>query len=186
MSAVRVACVGRGNVGGGLGDLWARAGHEVTRLGRDGGDVSDAAVVLLAVPGAAVPAVMDTVTGWPGQTVIDATNLMGNRPPEGMASNAEFVQSRTHGPTVKSFNANFMALLGRIGEARARPGNVWCGDEEARQVVEQLIRDAGYEPLYAGGLDKAPAMENFARLLIAMAQAGLGPFFYRMAPPEQL
>jgi predicted dinucleotide-binding enzyme len=183
---MRVTCVGRGKVGGGLGDLWERAGHEVTRLGRAGGDVSEAAVVLLAVPGGSVTDVMDTLTGWQGQTVVDATNLMGVRPPEGFASNAEFVKSRTGGPTVKSFNANFMVLLGRIGEARARPGNVWCGDEEGRQVVEQLIRDAGYDPLYAGGLDKAATLESFATLLIGMAQAGLGPIFYRMGPPEQL
>jgi hypothetical protein len=32
-------------VGGGLADLWERAGHQVTRLGRDGGNVSDADVV---------------------------------------------------------------------------------------------------------------------------------------------
>jgi len=35
---------GRGNVGGGLADLWERAGHQVTRLWREGGDVSDADV----------------------------------------------------------------------------------------------------------------------------------------------
>jgi predicted dinucleotide-binding enzyme len=63
---------------------------------------------------------------------------------------------------------------------------VWCGDEEARQPVEQLIRDAGYDPVYAGGLATAAAMENFATLLIGIAQHGMGPFFYRMAPAEQL
>ena len=47
---MRISVVGRGHVGGGLADLWERAGHQVTRLGRDGGNVSDAEVVLLAVP----------------------------------------------------------------------------------------------------------------------------------------
>jgi 8-hydroxy-5-deazaflavin:NADPH oxidoreductase len=46
---MRIAVVGRGNVGGGLADLWERAGHHVTRIGRDGGDVSDAEVVLEVV-----------------------------------------------------------------------------------------------------------------------------------------
>jgi 8-hydroxy-5-deazaflavin:NADPH oxidoreductase len=45
------AVVGKGNVGGGLADLWERARHEVRRIGRDGGDVSDAEAVLVAVPG---------------------------------------------------------------------------------------------------------------------------------------
>ena len=48
---MRITVVGRGRVGGGLADLWERAGHQVTRLGREGGGVSDAEVVLLAVPG---------------------------------------------------------------------------------------------------------------------------------------
>jgi predicted dinucleotide-binding enzyme len=51
---MRITVFGKGNVGGGLADLWEGAGHQVTRLGRDGGDVSDAEIVLLAVPGAEV------------------------------------------------------------------------------------------------------------------------------------
>ena len=34
---------------------WTQAGHEARTLGRDGGDVSDADVVLVAVPSEAVP-----------------------------------------------------------------------------------------------------------------------------------
>ncbi len=183
---MRVAVVGRGNVGGGLGDLWERAGHEVTRIGRDGGDVSDAAVLLVAVPGRSIAEAFDTVTGWDGKTAIDATNLVGADPPQGFASNAEFVKSRTGGPTAKSFNANFMSLLGQIGQARARPGNLWCGDEEARPVVEQLIRDAGYDPIHAGGLENAALQESLVGLLFGIARGGMGQFFYRMAPPDQL
>ena len=51
---MRIVTVGRGNVGGGLADLWERAGHQVTRIGRDGGDVSNAEVVLMAMPGGAI------------------------------------------------------------------------------------------------------------------------------------
>jgi 8-hydroxy-5-deazaflavin:NADPH oxidoreductase len=80
----------------------------------------------------------DNVQSMEGKTVVDATNLVGTDPPEGFSSNAEFVKSRTNGPTAKSFNTNFAALYNRIGEARSTPSNLWCGDEEARQVVEQL------------------------------------------------
>jgi predicted dinucleotide-binding enzyme len=118
--------------------------------------------------------------------VIDATKLVGVEPPDGFASNAEFVKSKTRRPTAKSFNVNFMALLDRIGEARPRPGNLWCGDEEAREPVEQLIGDAGYEPIYAGGLETAAAQEKLVMLVFAIARGGMGPFYFRMAPPEQL
>jgi 8-hydroxy-5-deazaflavin:NADPH oxidoreductase len=183
---MRVAVIGRGNVGGGLADLWERAGHEVKRIGREGGDVSEAEAVLVAVPGGTVAEALDRVQGIEGKSVIDATNLVGVEPPEGFSSNAEYVKSRTNGPTAKSFNINFAALYDRLGEASSTPSNLWCGDEEARQVVEQLNRDAGYEPIYAGPLENAGAQENFLKLIIGIAQGGMGQFLYRMAPPEQL
>jgi len=182
---MRIAVVGKGNVGGGLGDLWEKAGHEVTRIGRDGGDVSDAEAVLLAVPGPAVPDALDRVQGLEGKTVIDATNLVGADPPDGFASNAEYVKSRTNGPTAKSFNVNFARLFDRIAGARATPGNLWCGDDDSREIVEQLNHDAGYDPVYAGGLESAAAQEAFLGLVFSIVQSGMGPFFYRMAPPDQ-
>ena len=183
---MKVAVVGRGNVGGGLADLWERAGHEVTRVGREGADVADAEAVLVAVPGGAVAEALDNVQGIEQKTVIDATNLVGVDPPEGFSSNAEFVKALTNGPTAKSFNINFAALYDRIGEAGSTPSNLWCGDEEARGVVEQLNRDAGYEPVYAGPLENAAAQENFFKLVFGMVQGGMGAFFYRIAPPDQL
>ena len=183
---MKIAVVGRGNVGGGLADRWERAGHEVTRIGKDGGDVSDAEAVLVAVPGGAVADALDNVQGLEGKTVIDATNLIGAEPPSGFESNAEFVKSKTSGPTAKSFNLNFARVYDEIDSQGSRPSNVWTGDEEAKEVVEQLIRDAGYEPAYAGGLENASAQESAIRLFFGINQAGLGPFFYRFAAPGEL
>jgi 8-hydroxy-5-deazaflavin:NADPH oxidoreductase len=183
---MKIAVLGRGNVGGGLADLWERAGHEVTRIGREGGDVADAEAVVVAVPGGAVAEAFDNVQGIEGKTVIDATNLIGADPPAGFSSNAEFVKSQTNGPTAKSFNLNFAALYDRIGEAGSTPSNLWCGDEEAREVVEQLNRDAGYEPVYAGPLENAEAQENFLKLMFGINQGGMGAFYYRIAPPDEL
>ena len=182
---MRIAVIGKGNVGGGLADLWERAGHELTRVGRGGGDLSKAEVVVIAIPGAAVNDALDQVQGIEGKVAIDATNLIGESPPAGFGSNAEFVKSKIGGPTAKSFNINFAAIYDQIAGARERPGNLWCGDEEARGVVEQLNRDAGYEPIYAGGLENAGIQESLLRLVFAINQGGLGAFFYRMAPPDQ-
>lgn len=182
---MKITTVGRGNIGGGLGELWAKAGHEVTAIGRDGGDVSGADAVLIAVPGAEVSQALAGIQGLEGKVVIDATNLVGAQPPDKFASNAEFIKSQTGGPTAKSFNLNFAALFDRLGSTKERPGNLWCGDEDAREVAEQLIRDAGYDPIYAGGLENAGAQEQFLKLMFAINQGGLGPFFYRMGPPDQ-
>jgi predicted dinucleotide-binding enzyme len=183
---MKIAVVGRGNVGGGLADRWERAGHEVTRIGREGGDVSGADAVLVAVPGGAIAEALDGLQGLEGKTVIDATNLVGIERPAGFDSNAAYLKSRTNGPTAKSFNTNFARLYDRIDAARSRPGNLWSGDEEARDVVEQLINDAGYDPIHAGGLEQARAQEDVLGFFFAINRAGLGPFVYRMASPEEL
>jgi predicted dinucleotide-binding enzyme len=182
---MRITVVGRGNLGGGLADLWERAGHQVTRLGRDGGDVSDADAVLVAVPGGAIADAFVRLRGVEGKTMIDATNLYNVTPPEGFASNAEFVKSKTNGPTAKSFNVNFASLFGRLGDARARPGNLWCGDDEAREVVEQLNRDAGYDPVRTGPLESAAAQEALIDVIFGIAE-GMGAMVYRFAPVDQL
>jgi 8-hydroxy-5-deazaflavin:NADPH oxidoreductase len=54
-------------------------------------------------------------------------------------------------------------------------------------VTEQLIRDAGYDPVYVGGLEQARALEEYALgLSSAIGQGGLGLFFYRYAKPGEL
>jgi predicted dinucleotide-binding enzyme len=183
---MKIAVVGKGNVGGGLADRWERAGHEVTRIGKDGGDVSDAEAVLFAVPGGAITDAVGNVEGLEGKTAIDATNLVDAEPPAGFQSNAEFLKSKTNGPTAKSFNLNFARLYDQIGSSGSTPSNIWTGDDEAREAVEQLIRDAGYEPVYGGPLENARAQEQFIKVFFGITQSGLGPFFYRFAAPGEL
>jgi 8-hydroxy-5-deazaflavin:NADPH oxidoreductase len=183
---VKVAVFGKGHVGGGLADLWERAGHQVKRMGRNGGDVSDVDVVVISVPGNALADAIGKLKGAEGKTVIDATNRFGVEPPAGFKSNAEFVKSKTNGPTAKSFNINFAALYGKISGERAKPGNLWCGDEEARAAVERLSRDAGYDPICAGPLTNAGDQEHLIKIIFAINQAGMGQFFYRIAKPGQL
>jgi len=182
---VKITTIGRGNVGGGLARVWRNTGHEVTELGRDGGDASGAEAVLLATPFAAVEDALGKVTGLEGKTVIDATNRVGTGPPEGFASGAEHVKSLTGGPVAKSFSLNFAALFDEAGKQSTRPGNVYCADDDAREVVERLIRDAGYEPVNAGGLDQAAVLEDAIALWFALAQEN-GRSFYRFAPPGEL
>jgi len=55
------------------------------------------------VPGGSIEAALDNVQGLEGKTAIDATNLFGTDRPTGFQSNAEFVKSRSNGPTAKSF-----------------------------------------------------------------------------------
>ena len=182
---MKITVVGRGNVGGGLAKLWEQAGHEVSALGSDGGDASDAEVVVLAVPSDAIADALGKVDGIDGKVTIDATNALGGRN-EDFPSLAHEVKSIVGGPTAKSFNLNFAAVYDQVSDQRARPSNIFAADDEARSVTEQLIRDAGYDPVYAGDLEMARAVEDHLNLMFAINQAGLGQFLYRMAPPGEL
>jgi predicted dinucleotide-binding enzyme len=185
---MKITTIGRGNIGGTLARLWTAAGHEVTELGRDGGDVGDAEVVLLAVPYGAVGDALAGVTGWGGQVVIDATNRLGGEdPPEGYASVAEYVKATTGGPVAKAFNLNFGSLLEQAARVEDRPNNLWTGDESARAAVEQLTRDMGMEPVNGGDLEQAATQEAFAFMLVAIVKdVGDGLLFYRFATPQTL
>ena len=182
---MRITVIGRGNVGGGLARLWERAGHDVTTLGRDGGDASDADVLLVAVPSGAIGDALHKVSGIEGKVAIDATNAFAGRN-EQFPSLAHEVKSIVRGPTAKAFNLNFAVIYDEVADQRVRPSNLFAAEEEARELTEQLIRDAGYDPVFAGGLDQARALEDHLGLMFAVNQGGLGAFFYRMARPGEL
>jgi predicted dinucleotide-binding enzyme len=59
---------------------------------------------------------------------------------------------------------------------------LFAAEDEAREVTEQLIRDAGYHPENVGGLESARALEDFAENVFAR----LGRVFYRFASPGEL
>ena len=182
---MKITVIGRGNVGGGLAARWRAAGHDVQELGRDGGDASDADVLLVAVPSGEIASALGKVSGIEGKPTIDATNAFRGRD-ESFESLAHEVKSIVGGPTAKSFNLNFAVIYDEIDSQRVRPSNLYAAEDEAREVTEQLIRDAGYDPVYAGGLDKARMLEEHLALMFAVNQAGLGAHFYRIAPPGEL
>ena len=178
---VRIVTVGKGNIGGGLARLWEQAGHEVTTLGRDGGDASDADAVLVAVPSGSISEALGKVTGLEGKVAIDAANAFAGRN-EQYESFAHEVKAHTNGPVAKAFNANFAVLYEQVGEQRTRPGCLYAADDEAREVTERLIRDAGYEPVSLGGIENARALEDFVPGVLGQ----IGRVFYRFAEPGEL
>jgi 8-hydroxy-5-deazaflavin:NADPH oxidoreductase len=180
---MKITTIGRGNIGGGLARLWEQAGHDVTTLGSDGGDASDADVVLVAVPSGSISDALGKVSGLDGKPAIDATNAFHGRD-EQFESLAHEVKSRTNGPVAKAFNANFAALYDEIGEQKSRPSCLYAADDDARQINEQLIRDAGYDPVSLGGLENARALEDFVPGVLGKVE--VGRVFYRFAPPGDL
>jgi predicted dinucleotide-binding enzyme len=121
------------------------------------------------------------VTGLEGKIAIDTENAFAGRD-EQYESFAHEVKTHTNGPVAKAFNANFAALYDRIGEASATPSCLYAAEDDARDVTEQLIRDAGYEPVSLGGIENARALEDFVPGVLGK----VGRVFYRFAPPEEL
>jgi hypothetical protein len=80
---MKIVTPGRGNVGGGLAALWRKAGHEVTEPGRDGGDASEADVVVVAVPGPTISDALGKVTAPAGKIAIE-------KPAKGAAENVRY------------------------------------------------------------------------------------------------
>lgn len=178
---MNITTIGRGAIGGGLGRLWEQAGHEVAPLGRDVGDAADADVVLVAVPSSSISEALAKVTGLEGKVAIDATNAFAGRD-EQYESFAHEVKAHTNGPVAKAFNANSGRLFDQIAEQRVRPGCLYAADDDAREVTEQLIRDAGYEPVNLGGLESARPLEDFVTGVFVK----VAPIFYRFAAPGDL
>src|ERR671925_1277653 len=117
---MKITTVGRGNIGGGLAKLWEQAGHDVTTLGREGGDASDADVVLVAVPSGSISEALGQVSGLEGKIAIDTANAFTGRN-EGYESFAHEVKAHTNGPVAKAFNVCFASLFDQIDSQRVRP-----------------------------------------------------------------
>ena len=179
---VDIAVVGRGHLGSALSRLWVRAGHDVTTLGRDGGDAARADVLVIAVPAAAIPRALRHVHGYRGAVTIDATNLQGP-PPPGYPSLAHLVQSLVGGPVAKAFNSDYAVLYDEIDRQPIRPSHLYAADAAARPVTEHLIRDVGFAPVFIGDLSRAVLLEQHLQLVRAIASNGYGPYFSRYSPP---
>ena len=147
---VRITTVGRGNIGGGLAKLWQQAGHSVTTLGREGGDAFETDVVLVALPSGSISEGLAKVNGLEGKIAIDATNAFAGGESDTSRSRTR-MKASTNGPVAKAFNANFAVLYDQIRDQGVQPSCLYAADDDARAVTEQLIRDAGYEPVGAGG-----------------------------------
>jgi 8-hydroxy-5-deazaflavin:NADPH oxidoreductase len=184
---MKITCIGRGNVGGGLAGFWESAGHEVQTLGREGGDASDADVVVVAVPGDQIAEALSRVSGLDGKVAIDTTNAVRGRP-DGFESLSHQVKSLTGGgPTAKAFNTIFARTYDEVGAQRVRPSCLYCGDDDARDITHALIADAGFDPIVVGDLRFAADLEDLLlNVIFPVSQAGQGPFFYRIAGPGEL
>jgi len=183
-AGMKIAVIGKGNIGGTLGSKWSAAGHDVVYGARGGsgdgpggapvrgiGDALEGAdVVVLAVPGRVVPDVVnDHGAALAGKVVIDAVNRMGGGAE--YDSRALIADAAPSARYVRAFNS-----LGWENFADPLPGAnlFFAADPEARAVAEELITAVGLEPAYLGDADATAAVDGLLPLWFALVKQNGG------------
>jgi len=201
---MRIGILGSGLMGGKLGTLFARAGHEVVfsyarsqeklnKLARDArgkaraGTPREAAeeadAVLLAVHWSRMDDVLKHAGDLSGKVIVTCSLPMNADNTElvvaHMSSGAEALAKKVpKARIVSAFNTVPSEVLFGVFEARrkaARPSLVYCGDESgSKGIAVALIRDLGFDPVDAGPLRIARYTEPFALLVAQLAYEGKG------------
>lgn len=196
---MRIGILGSGLMGGKLGTLFARAGHEVVfsyarsaqklkRLARDAQGnaragtpaeaARDAAALLLAVHWSRVDDVLRQAGDVSGKVIVSCTMPMNADDTDLVIahtlSGAEaLAQKVPNAPVVSAFGTVPSEVLFDVFAARRksnRPSLVYCGDDaRAKKLAAGLIRDVGFDPVDTGPLRMARSLEPFTLLIARLA-----------------
>jgi predicted dinucleotide-binding enzyme len=183
-SDMKIGIIGSGNLGGTLGTLWVKSGHPVLFSSRHpeelkklvdslgplarAGTVREALafgdVIFIAVPYAAYPQIgKEYAQELKGKIVIDAGNAVPARDGEiakearengiGMTSAKYLAGARI----VRAFNTlNYRRLASASNRPEGRIGIPMAGDDkDALAIASSLVRDAGFDPVIIGPLERA-------------------------------
>ena len=177
---MKIAIIGKGDVGTALGTGLKRSGHEIRYGHRDPKEpVQDAArwgeVIILAVPYDAVnDVVIEIEKAADGKPVIDVTNALTSNLELALGfstSAAEELQKMLpKAYVVKAFNTVFAInqSTGRLDKEQLT-AFVVGDDAKAKRVVMQLAGDIGFDPVDAGPLKSARYLEPMGVLIIGLA-----------------
>jgi predicted dinucleotide-binding enzyme len=191
-------------MGGKLGTLFTRGGHEVVfsyarsrkkleKLAREAGAKAragtpaeaarEADALLLAVHWSRVDDVLQQAGDLSGKVIVSCTLPMNADDTDLVvahtSSGAEELAKKAPGARVVSaFGTVPSEVLFGVFEARRkakRPSLVYCGDDQgAKEVAAGLIRDVGFDPVDAGPLRTARYLEPFTLLVAYLAYEGDG------------
>ena len=198
---MKIGIIGTGNMGKGLGKIWAEKNHQIMFGSRDpvnaeklansfetnvlGGTYADAAqfgdVVVLAVPWSAAQESIQVVGDLTKKIVIDCTNavaphlgglLLGHT-----TSAAEKIAEWAKGAkVVKAFNSLGADNLTKLQFGSQNASTFICGDDlEAKSIVHKLGEEIGFDVIDADPLKNARLIEPLAMLWIDLAyKQGMG------------
>ncbi len=197
--STRIAVIGAGKVGGGLGATLARAGHAVKFGVRPGTDTKEllasssgvsaapsdeaaawAEVVFLSVPGSvAVDVAGGLAAKLAGKIVVDCNNPLVWKdgpvwtPPAAGSLAAAIAAAAPGARVVKGFNT-FGAEFHRDPGLAGVPADVFIASDDAdgKKLVAEIADASGFRAIDAGPLRNAGVLENVAMLWIHLATVG--------------
>lgn len=181
---LKIGIIGTGKIGGTLARHWARAGHELVISSRHPEELQDLAkslgpkvragtpreaaqfgdVILLAVPYRATPQIgRDLASELRGKILLDTGNPYPSRDgpmAEDARKRGTGVTSKEYLPGVRLVRAFNAINAGNLARDADRKPERWAiplaGDDPAAlKVAQRLVRDAGFDPVVVGGLDRA-------------------------------
>jgi len=187
-------------MGGKLGTIFARAGHEVVfsyarceeklrqlaraadgnaRAGTPNEAAQDADALLFAVHWSRVDDVMHQAGDLSGKVIVSCCLPLNPSNPElvvGLTSSgAEELAKRVPSARVVSafHTVPSEVLFDVFDRKRSRPGLVYSGDDQSgKGIAAELIRDAGFDPVDAGPLKRARYTEPLGLLVGHLAYHG--------------
>lgn len=201
---MRVGILGSGLMGGKLGTIFARAGHEVVfsyarseqklktlaqeakgkaRPGTPHEAAQDADAVLLAVQWSRIDDVLTQAGDLSGKVIVSCSLPMNDNDTDLVvahtSSGAETLAKKIpKARVVSAFNTVPSEVFFSVFAARrktAKPSLVYCGDDSGgKAIAAELIRDVGFDPVDAGPLRIARYTEPFALLVGQLAYEGEG------------
>ena len=186
---MKIGFIGSGNIGGAIGELLAKAGHEVlfssrnpdslkplvarvgprARAGTPKEAIAFGDVVFLGVPYSSMPQIgQDYAGALKGKIVLDAGNPNVRRDgpmAEAAVAKGAGVATAEHLPgarIVRAFNQlNFKVFLSEAHRAGDRIAVPLASDDpQALAVVSRLVTDAGFEPVVVGPLAAGKSFDS--------------------------
>ncbi len=200
---MNIGIIGSGNMGSGLGKLWAEKGHKVifsysrdpkklealarsvpnASAGTPADAVRNSEAILLAVRWESVEDAIKAAGQMDGKILIDCTNPLKPDLSDlelGLTTSAaeEIARLATGAKVVKAFNTVFAETYhsdSRLFGSR-RPTMFFCGDDSgAKATLSRLIYEIGFAPVDAGPLRSARYLEPLAVLMIKLGYVqGMG------------
>jgi len=176
---MRIAIIGKGNVGSALGGGLSRK-HEIKYGHRDPAEpVASAAkwgeIIILAVPYENANDAIEEIRPYAdGKVVIDVMNAVGSNGGLSIScttSSAEQTQKKLpKAYVVKAFNTVFAQnqSTGKVGKEQITA--FIAGDDlKSKKTVAQLTSDIGFDPVDCGPLKSARYLEAMAMMIINLA-----------------